>query len=144
MFYGEYHHTLDKKGRLIIPAKFRGALEENYVEKFFITQGLDGCLFLFHADIWADFENRLKSLSFTKQQSRFFNRIYFSGAQEVDIDAQGRLSLPTYLKEFAHIKREIVIVGVADRIEIWSRDEWNKFYSNNRQRFEEVAENLFE
>ncbi len=100
--------------------------------------------FLVFQDAWEKLENKLKSLSFTKKQSRSFNRLYFSGAVESDIDNQGRVTLPEYLKEFAQIQREITIVGVADRIEIWSKDCWNKFYQDNKKRFEEMAENLFE
>ena len=113
-------------------------------KKFFITRGLDGCLFLVSQEAWEKLEDKLKSLSFTKQQSRFFNRLYFSGASEIDIDTQGRITLPEYLKEFAQIQREVVIIGVSDRIEVWSKDRWNKFYQENKKRFEEMAENLFE
>jgi MraZ protein len=144
MWYGEYHHTLDEKDRFILPSKFRDKIKSFSNKKFFMTRGLDSCLFLFHSQIWTQFEDKLKTLSFTKQQSRAFNRLYFSGAQEIEIDTQGRISVPSYLKEFAHIKREIVIVGVADRIEIWDKQEWIKFYAEHRKRFEDVSENLFE
>ncbi|UCC94328.1 MAG: division/cell wall cluster transcriptional repressor MraZ [Candidatus Omnitrophota bacterium] len=144
MWYGEYHHTLDDKDRFVLPAKFRDKIKGFENKKFYITRGLDGCLFLFHAEEWVKLEGKLKSLSFTKRETRFFNRLYFSGAQEIDIDSQGRITLLSYLKDFALIQREIVIVGVADRIEIWAREEWGKFYRENKKRFEEVAENLFE
>jgi len=144
MWYGEYLHTLDEKDRFILPAKFREKAKALKKKKFFITRGLDGCLFLVSQEAWEKLEDKLKSLSFTKQQSRFFNRLYFSGASEIDIDAQGRITLPEYLREFAQIQREVVIIGVADRIEIWSKDRWNKFYQENKRRFEEMAENLFE
>lgn len=144
MWYGEYNHTLDSKDRFILPAKFREKIKTLKKKKFFMTRGLDGCLFLLSETAWRKLEEKLRSLPFTKKQSRFFNRIYFSGASEVDIDSQGRLSLPEYLKEYSNIKREIIIVGVADRIEIWSKDQWGKFYQGNRCKFEEMAENLFE
>jgi len=144
MWYGEYLHTLDEKDRFILPAKFREKIKTLDKKKFFITRGLDGCLFLVFQDAWEKLEDKLKSLPFTKQQSRSFNRLYFSGAIESDTDAQGRVALPEYLKEFAQIQREVMIVGVADRIEIWSKDRWNKFYQDNKKRFEEMAENLFE
>lgn len=144
MWYGEYSHTLDDKDRFIFPAKFREKTKNLKVKKFFITRGLDNCLFLFHQEVWGKLEEKLKSLSFAKQQTRFFNRLYFSGAQEIKVDEQGRITIPEYLKEFAQIKREIVIIGVADRIEIWDKDNWHKFYQENRQKFEAVAENLFE
>lgn len=144
MWYGEYSHTLDDKDRFILPAKFRDKLKELSRKKFYITRGLDGCLFLFHQDSWEKLEDKLKNLSFTKQQSRFFNRLYFSGAYEFEVDSQGRVMVPAYLKEYAQIKREIMIVGIADRIEIWDKNLWSKFYEENRKKFEEVAENLFE
>ncbi|UCD15394.1 MAG: division/cell wall cluster transcriptional repressor MraZ [Candidatus Omnitrophota bacterium] len=144
MWYGEFTHTLDDKDRFILPAKFREKIKGLKQKKFYITRGLDGCLFLFHQETWEKLEERLKSLSFAKQQSRSFNRLYFSGAQEIEIDSQGRIGISDYLKEFAQIRREIVIIGVADRIEIWDKDSWDKFYQENRKRFEEAAENLFE
>ena len=144
MWYGEYSHILDEKDRFILPAKFREKAKALAKKKFFITRGLDGCLFLVSQEVWEKLEGKLKSLSFTKQQSRSFNRLYFSGASEIDIDAQGRITLPEYLKEFAKIQREIMIIGVSDRIEVWSKDRWDKFYQENKERFEEMAENLFE
>ena len=144
MWYGEYLHTLDEKDRFILPAKFRDTLKTLKKKKFYITRGLEGCLFLFSESVWRKHEEKLKSLSFTKQQSRFFNRLFFSGASEAELDTQGRLTLPGYLKEFGQIKREIVIIGVADRIEIWDKKRWSDFYQANRQRFEEMAENIIE
>jgi len=144
MWYGEYTHTLDDKDRFILPAKFREKVKAFKKKKFYITRGLDGCLFLFADAAWQKLEEKLKSLPFTKQQSRFFNRLYFSGASEIDIDSQGRIAISGYLKEFAGIKREIVIVGVTDRIEVWDRENWNKFYQKNRKKFEGMAESLFE
>lgn len=144
MWYGEFSHTLDDKDRFILPAKFREKIKELKQKKFYITRGLDGCLFLFDAQTWEKLEDKLKSLSFAKQQARSFNRLYFSGAQEVEIDAQGRVVISAYLKEFAKIKREIVIIGVSDRIEIWDKDSWSNFYQENRKNFETAAENLFE
>jgi MraZ protein len=143
MWYGEYTHTLDDKDRFILPAKFREKIKAIKKRRFYITRGLEGCLFLFSGETWDTLEEKLKSLSFAKQQSRFFNRLYFSGAQEVEIDIQGRVAIPSYLKEFAQIKKEIVIIGVADRIEVWDKKKWDEFYQENKKRFEEVAENLF-
>lgn len=144
MWYGEYNHSLDDKDRFILPAKFREKIKSLDKKKFYITRGLDGCLFLFHQDVWSGLEEKLKAVSFTKQQSRFFNRLYFSGAHESEVDSQGRMILPQHLKEFAQIQRDIVIIGVGDRIEIWDKKLWEKFYGDNKKRFEEVAENLFE
>lgn len=142
MWYGEYTHTLDVKDRFILPAKFREKIKQLKIKKFYITRGLDGCLFIFAHEEWVKLEDKLKQLSFTQQQSRAFNRLYFSGAQEVEFDVQGRVTLPGYLKEFASIKKEIVIIGVADRIEIWDKQRWNGFYSENKKKFEEISENL--
>jgi len=144
MFYGEYEHSLDKKGRLILPSKLREVSKENYIEKFFITRGLDGCLFMFPEDEWKSQEAKFKSLSFTKAEARKFNRIYFSGASEAIPDKQGRVLFPKYLKDFADIKKDIVIIGVSSRIEIWSKDRWEEFYKGSKDKFEEVAEGLIE
>jgi MraZ protein len=142
MFYGEYQHSIDRKGRLILPAKFRETAKANFVEKFFVTRGLDKCLFMFAEEEWRSQESKLKAIPFTKQQSRTFNRLYFSGAAEVTFDAQGRILLPQYLKDFAEIKRDVVIVGVSNRIEIWAKDKWQEFYGSSRQSYEEIAEKL--
>jgi MraZ protein len=144
MFYGEFEHSIDRKGRLILPAKFRETAKNQFVEKFFVTRGLDKCLFMFSEEEWRSQENKFKTMSFTKQQSRTFNRLLFSGAVEVGPDKQGRILLPQYLKEFADIKRDVMIVGVSNRIEIWARDKWRDFYSNSRQSFEEIAEKLMD
>lgn len=142
MFYGEYEHTIDRKGRLIVPAKFREIFKENLVERLFVTRGLDKCLFLFSEEEWKLQEQKFKSISFTKSESRKFNRLYFSGASEVMPDKQGRILIPRNLKDFAGIKREVVIVGVSNRIELWSKELWNGFYESSKESFEETAERL--
>lgn len=142
MFYGEYEHSLDKKGRLIVPSKFREAAKTHYVEKFFITRGLDRCLFIFTEDEWKNQEMRFKNLSFTKRESRSFNRLFFSGTSEMELDKQGRILLPKYLKDFAGIKRDVVIIGVSNRIEIWAKEVWQEFYKTQQNSFEEIAEKL--
>src|SRR3989338_7750538 len=124
MFYGEYEHTIDRKGRLILPAKFREVAKTNFIEKFYLTRGLDKCLFMFSEEEWKTQEQKFKSLPFTKQESRRFNRVYFSGALEIIVDNQGRFIIPQYLKDFAGIKIEVVIIGVSSRIEIWSKNVW--------------------
>jgi MraZ protein len=144
MFYGEYLHSIDRKGRLILPAKFREVAKTNFIEKFFVTRGLDKCLFMFSEEEWKAQENKFKAISFTKQQSRTFNRLYFSGAAEIIPDKQGRILLPQYLKDFAEIKKDVMIVGVSNRIEIWAKDKWHEFYGNSRQSFEEIAEKLMD
>ena len=144
MFYGEYLHSIDRKGRIILPAKFREVAKGNFIEKFFVTRGLDQCLFMFSEEEWRTQENKFKNLSFTKQQTRTFNRLFFSGAFDFVPDRQGRLLLPQYLKDYALIKKEVAIVGVSNRIEIWAQDKWKEFYGNSRQSFEEVAERMIE
>lgn len=144
MFYGEYAHSIDRKGRLILPAKFREVAQANYIERFFVTRGLDTCLFMFAEEEWRAQESKFKAIPFTNQQSRAFNRLYFSGATDVICDKQGRILLPQYLKDFAGIKREVIIVGVSNRIEIWARDTWRSFYENSRPSFEEIAERLIQ
>ncbi len=144
MFYGEYEHTIDRKGRIIIPSKFREVFKENFVEKFYVTRGLDKCLFVFTEEEWKLTEGKFKGMSFTKADSRKFNRLFFSGAVDVTCDKQGRVLLPQYLKDYAGIKRDVMIVGVSNRMEIWSKEEWNRYYDNAAPSFEKTAENLLE
>ena len=142
MFYGEYEHTIDRKGRVIVPAKFRQALKEHDVKSLFLTRGLDACLFLFPESEWRATESKFKQIPFTKGEGRKFNRMFFSGATEVAVDGLGRLLVPKTLKEFAQIKQDVVIVGVSTRMEIWSKEKWQAFYESSRQSFEEVAERV--
>ena len=142
MFYGEYEHTIDKKGRIIIPSKFRDFLKEYDIKKIFVTRGLDKCLFLFTEDEWKAQESKFRAVSFTKSESRKFNRLYFSGAVQAECDAQGRILLPKYLKDFAQIKREIIFIGVSNRIEIWSKEVWSQYYGTSKDSYEEIAEKL--
>ena len=144
MFYGEYFNSIDRKGRLILPAKFRETAKAHFIERFFVTRGLDKCLFMLSEEEWRSQENKLKAMPFTKQQSRTFNRLYFSGAADVVFDSQGRILLPQNLKEYAEIKKDVVIVGVSSRIEIWAKDKWHEFYGNSRQSYEEIAEKLMD
>ena len=142
MFYGEYEHTIDRKGRLIVPAKFRQALKEHDIGSLFLTRGLDGCLFLFPESEWRMVESRFKQIPFTKAEGRKFNRMFFSGAAEMTVDTLGRILVPKTLKEFAGIKEDVMIVGVSSRIEVWSRQRWQAFYETSKQSFEEVAERV--
>ena len=142
MFYGEYEHTLDNKGRVIIPAKFREIFKEHYAEKFYLTRGLDQCLFVFTEEVWKLQEKRFREISFTKGEARRFNRLFFSGACDVVCDKQGRILIPDYLKDYAGIKEDMVIIGVSDRIEIWAKEKWKSFYDQNKGSFEDLAEKL--
>ncbi|MBI1977832.1 MAG: division/cell wall cluster transcriptional repressor MraZ [Candidatus Omnitrophica bacterium] len=144
MFYGQYEHALDAKDRVIIPSKFREIFKEHYAERFFITRGLDQCLFVFTEEEWKTQEDHFRKMSFTREDARKFNRLYFSGACEVICDKQGRILIPAYLKDYAGIKQDVVIIGVSDRIEIWSKEKWAEFFKNNLGSFESLAEKLIE
>ena len=144
MFYGEFEHALDAKGRVIIPSKFRDILRKKRIGKFYITRGLDRCLFVFPENEWKAQDQKFKQLPFTKQEARQFNRLYFSGALDSAPDKQGRILLPKYLKDYAHIRRDILIVGVSNRMEIWAKDKWEEFYRSSKESFEDVAEKLID
>ncbi len=144
MFYGEYEHGIDNKGRLILPARIREVAKENGVDKFFVTRGLDKCIFMFAESEWRLQENKFKSLSFTKEQARHFNRLFFSGAVEVIPDRQGRFIIPQYLKDFAGIKSDAIVIGVANRIEIWELQAWRAFFERTSADFEKTAEGMLD
>jgi len=144
MFYGEFEHKLDKKGRIIIPSDFREVSKEHYIEKFFITRGLDTCLFMFPEEEWRQQESKFKALSFTKRETRKFNRLFFAGAVQAVPDKQGRILLPGYLKDYACIKGGIMFIGVSNRIEIWSKEKWVEFYNMSKDSFEDIAEKLMD
>ena len=144
MFYGEYSHGIDTKGRLILPARLREVAKENGVEKFFVTRGLDKCIFMFADQEWRLQENKFKGLPFTKQQARNFNRLFFSGAVEVEPDRQGRFIIPDYLKSFAGIKKDAIVIGVANRIEIWETKTWQEFFQKQSVDFEQTAEGMLD
>ncbi|MBI4431585.1 MAG: division/cell wall cluster transcriptional repressor MraZ [Candidatus Omnitrophica bacterium] len=144
MFYGEYEHALDAKDRVIIPAKFREVFKEQYAEKFYMTRGLDRCLFLFIEEEWRIQEKKLKLLSFTREQARAFNRLFFSGASEVTCDKQGRILIPQYLKKYAGINEQVMIIGVTNRVEIWDKNTWGNFSQKHLGSYETLAEKLLE
>ena len=144
MFYGEYIHSIDRKGRLVLPAKFRDTAKDNGIEKFYLTRGLDKCIFMFSEDEWKPQEQKFKNISFTKQEGRAFNRMFFSGAVEIVPDRQGRFIVPQYLKDFAGIKRDTMIIGVSSRIEIWDSELWKEFYANSKNGFETIAEKILD
>ena len=121
MFMGEYNHTIDTKGRLIIPAKFREQLGDEFV----VTKGLDGCLFVYDNEEWHAFEETLKTLPITSKDARQFARFFLAGAAVVEVDKQGRILLPASLREFAGLEKDTVLAGVASRIEVWSKERWN-------------------
>ena len=138
MFMGEYNHTIDAKGRLIVPAKFREILGDNFI----VTKGLDGCLFVCPNDEWTRFEEKLKSLPLTNKNARQFTRFFLAGAAACEVDKQGRILLPQVLREFASLEKDVVLVGVASRIEIWSRERWDESMNTYDGDMDEVAENM--
>ncbi len=142
MFYGEYAHNLDTKGRLILPARFREAADQNSVVKFFVTRGLESCVFMFSEAEWRQYEQKFRDIPFTKQDSRTFNRMFFAGAVDVIPDKQGRFIIPQYLKDFAGIKDKTVLIGVSNRIEIWDQARWQEYYAKSSRLFEQTAENV--
>ena len=138
MFMGEYNHTIDAKGRLIVPAKFREILGDNFI----VTKGLDGCLFVYPNDEWTRFEEKLKSLPLTNKNARQFTRFLLAGAAACEVDKQGRILLPQVLRGFASLEKDVVLVGVASRIEIWSRERWDESMNTYDGDMDEVAENM--
>lgn len=138
MLIGEYKHTLDPKGRVIIPAKFRQELGEHFV----MTKGLDGCLFVYPLDEWKSVEGKLRKLPINKKDARTFERFFFSGAVECEIDSQGRVLIPHNLREYAGAREEVMIIGVSARLEIWSRENWEDYNNNSKFTYEDIAEKL--
>lgn len=142
MFYGEYKHSIDNKGRLILPSKFREISNDHGYERFFVTRGLDKCIFMFTEEEWRVQEQKFKNMPFTTKQARQFNRLFFSGAMMVKPDKQGRFVVPDYLKEYATIEKDTILIGVSNRIEIWDQKSWSQFYDNSQESFEKIAEDM--
>lgn len=138
MFTGEYEHSLDGKGRVIIPSRLREALGE----RFLVTKGLDRCIFVYPLSEWARLQQKLRKLKMTNPQSRAFKRIVFSGAMEVEADKQGRVLIPAKLREYAGIEKDVMIIGVGERVEIWNEEAWNEYYDEADSNYEELAEKL--
>ena len=139
MFMGEYHHSIDEKGRLIIPSKFRNELGDSFI----VTRGIENCLFVYSLPEWEKIVNKLKTLPFTKKDARNFTRFFLSGATTLEFDKQGRINISSPLATYANLEKECVVVGVNDRLEIWSLDSWNKFFTDNQESLSDIAENLF-
>lgn len=137
---GEYNHTIDAKGRLIIPSKFREILGDEFV----VTKGLDGCLFVYDNQEWTVFEEKLKALPLTNKDARKFVRFFLAGAGNVEVDKQGRILIPSNLREFACLEKDVVLVGVGSRIEIWSKDKWDEEASFDDDDMDDIAESMSE
>lgn len=140
MLIGEYHHNIDDKNRLIIPSKFR----EEIGDKFILTRGLDGCLFIYSMSNWEKITNKLKTLPFTKKDARVFMRFFLSGANVCEFDKQGRINISSSLVDYASIKKECAIIGVNDRLEIWAIDAFNSLMDDNKDNLSDISENLFD
>ena len=139
MFMGEYHHTIDEKGRIIIPSKFR----EELGEKFIITRGIENCLFVYSLESWKNITNKLETLPFTKKDARQFVRFFLSGATTAEFDKQGRVNITSPLITYANLQKDCVIIGTGDRLEIWSQEDWNAFFDSAASNMSDIAENLF-
>ncbi|MCW3491243.1 division/cell wall cluster transcriptional repressor MraZ [Dethiobacter alkaliphilus] len=138
MFMGEYQHSVDGKGRLIMPAKFREALGERFV----VTRGLDNCLFVYPMEEWTILEKKLKALPFTRSDARAFMRFFFSGAAECELDKQGRVLVPNNLRDHAKLLKDAVVIGVSNRVEIWSQEVWGSYSEETGLSFENIAEKI--
>ena len=138
MFMGEYNHTIDAKGRLIIPSKFREALGSELV----LTKGLDGCLFVFPMKEWEAFEEKLRSLPLIDKNARKFSRFFLAGASTCELDKQGRILVPGTLREFAQMDKEVVLTGMLDRIEVWSKEQWLE--NNAYDDMDDIAQSMQE
>ena len=136
MFMGEYNHTIDAKGRMIVPSKFREQLGNEFV----VTKGLDGCLFVYPNEEWHNIEEKFRTVPLTTKDARKFSRFFFAGAATCELDKQGRILIPPVLREFADLQKDVVSVGVLNRIEIWSKDNWLE--SNSYDDMDEIAEHM--
>ncbi|NSW90519.1 MAG: division/cell wall cluster transcriptional repressor MraZ [Firmicutes bacterium] len=138
MFYGEYQHSVDQKGRVIIPVKFR----EGLGEKFILTKGLEDCLFAYSSEEWSNLEAKLKTLPFTDKNVRAFIRFFFAGATECEMDKQGRILIPQNLREYAKLEKDIYVIGVSTRVEIWDKIRWEQYCSPENISPDEIAEKM--
>ena len=140
MFMGEYQHSLDTKGRLIVPAKFREDLGSDFV----ITRGLDGCLFGYPLEEWQRVQDKLKALPLNKRNNRAFVRFLFADATQCNFDKQGRINIPKQLREHAKLTKKCVLVGVSSRFEIWDEAQWNAVTADTEENFDDIAENMLD
>ncbi|MFD1677328.1 division/cell wall cluster transcriptional repressor MraZ [Alicyclobacillus fodiniaquatilis] len=138
MFMGEFEHSLDTKGRLTVPVKFRDGLGTSFV----VTRGLDKCLFVYPMEEWQILESKLKSLPMTRSDARSFVRFFFSGASECELDKQGRMLLPQKLRDYAGLDKDCTVLGVSNRVEIWDANAWNSYADEAETSFADIAEKL--
>lgn len=138
MFMGEHQHAVDGKGRLIMPVKFR----EDLGESFIVTRGLENCLFVYPLPEWHLLTEKLKALSFTRADARAFMRLFFAGAVNCELDRQGRILLPNSLREHAKLIKDVMVIGVSSRVEIWSREVWDEYSQQIGLSYEDIAEKI--
>lgn len=140
MFIGEYHHAVDDKGRLAVPVKFREEIGETVI----VTRGLDSCLFMYTQQEWNGLAERLSKLPLAKANTRAFARLMLAGAMELEVDKQGRVILPDYLRKFAGLKKKVVIAGLLNRLEVWDSAAWQKYQTGTERNAGDIAEALGE
>ncbi|MCC7522845.1 division/cell wall cluster transcriptional repressor MraZ [Candidatus Uhrbacteria bacterium] len=138
MFIGEYHHTLDEKGRMSVPVKFRATLATGAV----VTRGLDRSLFLYPKDEWQKLAEKLAALPFGQSDTRAFARLMLAGAMEVEVDKSGRVLLPEYLRSYAGLSKDVVVAGLYNRLEIWDETVWKEYAAKTEDQGNEIAERL--
>ena len=138
MLLGEYRHNVDVKGRVSVPSKFRGDLGQSFI----VTKGLDNCLFMYSKSEWETIENKLKALPLTNNDARSFMRFFFAGATECEVDKQGRINIPQLLREYAGIKKDVVIVGISTRAEIWDSSKWEEYTSSDSLNGNKIASQM--
>ena len=122
MFMGEYSHNVDAKGRLIVPAKFREQLGDQFV----VTKGVDGCLYVYSQEEWKRIEEKFREVNLTTKDARKFMRFFFAGAAMCEVDKQGRILIPSVLREFAGLEKDVLLAGMLDHIEIWNEERWKE------------------
>ena len=140
MFIGEFHHNIDEKGRIAIPARYREQLGKNFV----ITRGIEHCIYVYPTSTFDTIVSKLSSLPFTKKDARAFTRFFMSGATAIELDKQGRANIPGPLFDYANLSKNCVIIGTGDRLEIWNEDDFNLFMSSATNEMSDIAEGLFE
>jgi len=138
MFIGEYQHSIDEKGRMALPAKFRSELKRGAI----VTRGLDNCLFVYTATAWKELVAKISTLPLSQQKSRAFSRLMLAGAMDVSLDGQGRILIPEYLRQFASLKKTTVVAGLYNRLEIWDKDNWEEYKQATEKDSTKIAEEL--
>ena len=141
MFFGEYEHKCDSKGRVMMPSKFRDQLSDT----FYVTKGMEGCLFIFDSEEWEILANKINSMSqLSRKEARAFARLFYAGASNLQLDKQGRILIPANLRTYAGISKDVYILGIAKRIEIWSKDKWEEYNNEEFLNYEALSDQLID